>query len=360
MNRPHTTLCIALMTLVSCNSMKPIVTDAALDQATPFVMEQPRKSAIFAGPDRIEQLSAQEPNAYLLGPGDVLDITVWNRPEISRKGVVVAPDGSISVPRVGVLNINRVSIGQAAEAITTRLKQNYEHPEVTISVKTFNNNKAFVLGRVSKPGVVSFPGEGTLLEALALAGGLPFIGKETYLTRCAVIRGKDTVFWIDLRELLDRGNMALNARILNNDVIFIPEAEDEMVLVLGEVAAPGPVQLKRGLNLIDAVARSGGFNRKANLKKVFVIRPAGETAHITEVNLKEALEQGTMSVNYKLEKNDVVYVPPTGMTRFNYALEQLMPSLRVLSITTNVADTLGLTDRVINLGDTQGDNHDQN
>ena len=281
--------------------------------------------------------------AYRFGPGDVMDISVWKRPEISRERVLVAPDGMISIPKVGVVNVNGTTILELTDKLKAILAHSYENPGVSITVREFHNNKAFVLGRVSQPGVVNFPGNGTLLEALALAGGLPHLGKETFLSKCAIIRGNDTVIWIDLRDLLDYGNMTLNARIENNDVIFIPEAEDEMVMVLGEVTKPGPIMLKRGLSLMDAVMYAGGYTNAANLKNVFVIRPSGTEGRVRQVDLKAMLESGNMLQNYALQQDDIVYVAPSGMRKFNYVLEQLLPSLQVLSLSTSIMDSLGLT-----------------
>lgn len=306
----------------------------------------------FAGPEIIKKLSEQKQQDYRLGPGDILDISVWRRPEISKTDIVVAPDGILYVSKVGVINVSGKTIVEITDEITSQLSRNYESPEVTITIKKFNNNKAFVLGRVSNPGVVNFPGKGTLLEALALAGGLPHIGKDTFLTKCAIIRGSDTVIWIDLRDLLDNGNMALNARIFNDDIIFIPEAEDEMVMVLGEVEKPGPILLKRGLNFIDAVMRAGGFTDLANLEKVFILRPDGNKADIREVNLAQMLETGDLSQNFNLKQSDIIYVSPTGMRKYNYVLEQIMPTLQVLSLSTGIMDSLGLSNKVFTLEDT--------
>ncbi len=315
----------------------------------PFQVEQQEEVKKFASADFIRELSKekQDQKQYRLGPGDVLDISVWRRPEISRENVIVAPDGVISMPQVGILNVNGMTIAQATSEIKTILSSGYENPEVSLLVREYHNNKAFVLGRVSEPGVVNFPGNGTLLEALALAGGLPHIGKDTFLTKCAIIRDNDTVIWIDLRDLLDHGNMALNAKILNNDVIFIPEAEDEMVMVLGEVRQAGPVMLKRGLNVIDALMQSGGYTEEADLEKIFVLRQKGDQGYIEQVNLKTMLETGDLSQNYALQRDDIVYVSPTGMRKFNYAMEQLLPSLSVLSLSADILDNLGLTERLI-------------
>lgn len=324
----------------------------------PFQVEQQEEVQKFASAEFIKELSKEKQGnqRYRLGPGDVLDISVWRRPELSRQNVIVAPDGVISMPQVGILNVNGMTIAETTSEIQTILSRGYENPEVSLLVREYHNNKAFVLGRVSQPGVVNFPGNGTLLEALALAGGLPHIGKDTFLTKCAIIRDNDTVIWIDLRDLLDHGNMALNAKIMNNDVIFIPEAEDEMAMVLGEVRQAGPVMLKRGLNVIDALMRSGGYTEEANLEKVFILRPNGNQGSIEQINLKVMLETGDLSQNYALQKDDIVYVSPTGMRKFNYAMEQLLPSLSVLSLSTDILTNLGLTERLINVKTTDSTN----
>jgi polysaccharide export outer membrane protein len=352
---PHLIRLIALISflLYSGCAKLGIEPQASIENVTPepFKVEPRAEVQKFASAEFIKELSKEKQGNqdYRLGPGDVLDISVWRRPEISRQNLIVAPDGVIALPQVGVINVNGLTIVETTSEIETILSHGYENPDVSILVREFHNNKAFVLGRVSEPGVVNFPGNGTLLEALALAGGLPHIGKDTFLTKCAIIRGNDTVIWIDLRDLLDHGNMALNAKILNNDVIFIPEADDEMAMVLGEVQNAGPVMLKRGLNLVDALMLKGGYTDEADLEKVFIVRQDGDKGHIQQINLKAMLETGDFSQNYALQQDDIVYVGPSGMRKFNYAMEQLLPSLRVLSLSTNILDNLGLTEKLVNV-----------
>jgi len=350
---PHTIRLFALYGILLFSGCAKLGIDPQVSQEElplePFQVQQQEEVQKFASAKFIKELSKEKQGnqQYRLGPGDVLDISVWRRPELSRQNVIVAPDGVISLPQVGIMNVNGMTIVGATSENKATLSRGYENPEVSLLVREYHNNKAFVLGRVSEPGVVNFPGNGTLLEALALAGGLPHIGKDTFLTKCAIIRDNDTVIWIDLRDLLDHGNMALNAKILNNDVIFIPEAEDEMAMVLGEVQQAGPVMLKRGLNVIDALMRSGGYTEEADLEKIFILRQNGNQGHIEQINLKAMLETGDLSQNYALQKDDIVYVGPTGMRKFNYAMEQLLPSLSVLSLSTNILDNLGLTERLI-------------
>ncbi|MDM8538941.1 SLBB domain-containing protein, partial [Desulfobacterales bacterium HSG17] len=263
-------------------------------------------------------------------------------PELSDPEIIVGPDNIITTPRIGNINVGNRTREDVVAEITEKLRQFYESPEVTLTIKQYKNNKAYVLGRVENPGVVTFAGQGTLLEALSLAGGLPVLEKEAFLTKCAIIRGNHKIIWIDLRELLNNGNMALNARIMNNDVIFIPESDDENVYVMGEVIKPGAIRLRLQMAFLDALMLAGGPTHNANLKQIHILRFDGETSEVRDINLKQMLKTGNLGHNFQLKANDIVYVAPNGVSRFNYALKQLMPFLEVLNLSVNNLEGFGV------------------
>ncbi len=331
-----------LLLLAACGSISPRETTQYAPPEKEFKADIPKKTQEFAKPSTIRDLTPIEQFRYRLGPGDILSVQVWRRPELSQENIMVSPDGNIAIPRIGNMNVLNRTPAEIQELITTRLEVLYIKPEITVRVQEFHNNKAFVLGRVTKPGVVNFPGRGTLLEALALAGGLPYQGKETFLTKCAIIRGNDIVIWIDLQDLLKNGNMALNASIMNNDVIFIPEAEDEMIYVMGEVITPGAIQLKSSMNVLKAIMLAGGMNKHANPEKIFIIRQQDLKGNVIRVNLKNLLEKGDFAKNYTLMPEDIVFVSPSGMAKFNYTLEKLIPTLQVLNLGIDNFESFGL------------------
>lgn len=314
---------------------KPTPTDESLQTTTspPFETSPVKKTKTFASADVIRQFSESKNSSYLMGPGDILSIKVWRRPELNNEGMVVSPDGTISVARIGLISVNKRSLTDVTKEVSEKLGRLYDNPEVHITISEYNNNKAFVLGRVVKPGVVRFPGDGTLLEALALAGGLPYHGKETFLTKCAIIRGNDLVIWIDLMDLLQNGNMALNCAIQNNDVIFIPAAEEAMVYVMGEVAKPGAVQIRPGINLVDAIMRTGGFTVHANLSQVYLIRRGVPKGTVRQINLGQMIENAQFAENYVLQDEDIIYISPKGLHKFRYVLEEILPAFQVLFLT---------------------------
>jgi polysaccharide export outer membrane protein len=332
--------------LTSCSSISPKSSQLPTTPEKEFKVDLPKKIQEFATPAKIEALSPHEIYQYRLGPGDFINVQVWHRPELSQDHLVVSPDGFIAIPRVGSINVMNSTPDEVQRMITSKLEALYIKPEVTVRVNEFHNNKAFILGRVSKPGVVNFPGKGTLLEALALAGGLPDQGKEASLTKCAIIRGNDTVIWIDLQDLLKNGNMALNSPIKNNDVIYIPEASDDIIYVMGEVVTPGVLQLKNGMNVLKAIMLAGGVSKMANPQKVFIIRQNNLKGDIIQVDFKNLLEHGDFSQNFTLLPNDIVFISPSGMAKFNYALEKLLPSLQVLNIGVSTAESFGFMQKL--------------
>jgi len=317
------------MVLSACDNISPKPTRVPAPPERDFNIELPQKNQKFATKEQLEAIRPQEAYQYRLGPGDLVSIKVWRRPELSQENILVSPDGFIAMPRIGNINVINYTPEEVQKLLTSKLDVLYTEPEVTIQVKEFHNNKAFVLGRVAKPGVINFPGNGTLLEGLALAGGLPDQGK---MTRCSIIRGNNTVLWIDLQDLLKNGNMSLNAPIRNNDVIFLPELNDEIVYVMGEVKIPGAVQLKDGMNVLKAIMLSGGMNKDANSEKVYIIRQQGVKGDVITVNLNKLLTHADFSQNFTLLPNDIVYISATGIAKFNYTLEKIMPSLQIMSM----------------------------
>ncbi len=136
---------------------------AALADPKPSVMNPVREPAM-------EKSSLIVTTDYFIGPEDVLEITVWKSPDLS-KIVQVRPDGRISLPLIGdVTAVGHTSV-QLTEAISNRLKAYVENPAVSIVVKEVNSYAIFVLGEVSKPGRYPLKSKTTLLQAVTLASG---------------------------------------------------------------------------------------------------------------------------------------------------------------------------------------------
>lgn len=316
-------------------------------RATPtnaFVGETAAPGRAFAAPAQVEAFSGPDEGAYRLGPGDRFAFIVRGRADISREEIVVSPDGEVALPRVGIINVAGQTLAEITTTMTERLRRFYDDPEVTLVMKVFNNNKVFVLGRVANPGAIHFSGRGTLLEALALAGGLPTDTGKSFLSRCMIVRGKDMVVWIDLRELLENGNMALNPRLRNGDVVFIPQSEDQLAYVMGMVRQPGVLVLRSAMTVLDAVMQSGGLSRDA--AAVYLVRRQDGQGLVEKLDLAAMIERGDMRHNYVLKDGDIIYADERGASKFNYYLTRLLPSMDVVDFTIRTAESLGAMQEV--------------
>ncbi len=324
--------------LVGCISVDQNISDVSFEEAQKkmeeygfpvgeFQTEPEKAQTTYASEDDIEHFSNSVPEDYLVGPGDLMSITVRGRPDASIENVLIAPDGRFSVPRLGILNAKEKTTVQLTDEITLGMREFYSDPEITLTMHEFNNNKAFVLGRVNNPGVVKFAGQGTLLEALSMSGGLPTVAEEAFLTRAMIFRGKDMVIWVDLRELLNNGNMAMNPRLRNNDVVYIPESDDQLVYVMGEVKNPGALRLKSNFSVLDAVMFSGGPTVDARYDEVYLIRYRDGKGMVTNVNVDQFLEKGDITTDYLLEDGDIIYVGRKNFATFNYYLAKVSPAV---------------------------------
>ncbi len=271
--------------------------------------------------DVLQDFQGPERDAYLLGEGDELTIEVWNRPELSGKHVV-GPDGRITLPVAGAIELRNLTRAQAVEAIRQALSAYYLEPSVTLRIDRYTSNRVYVLGRVANPGALQFDATPTLLDVITRAGALPVGGagaEKAALNRCAVIR-TDRIVWIDLKALLSAGNLAYNIHLRRNDLVYIPDSDDQLVYVLGEVEHPGAIRLTPEMSMMDAFAQAGGPTKDAAANRIQVVRPSAGQKRI--VTMKQIVEPRA-EVNVALQEGDIIYVPRRGLASFGYLMEKV-------------------------------------
>ena len=140
--------------------------------------------------DRAEEAGNTQ-NDFLLGPEDVLDILVWKNDELSQKGVVVTPDGKISMPLIGEVMAGGLTSNQLASQIASRLKEFKERAIVTVSIKEVNSYYVYVLGEVGKPGKYQLKSHATVLQAVAVANGFTVFAAKNKMKVLRHVQGED-------------------------------------------------------------------------------------------------------------------------------------------------------------------------
>ena len=259
---------------------------------------------------------------YILGSGDVVTVTVWGHPELSGKRVI-GPDGEIQLPFVGSFRVAGLSADDASRKITSALREDYLNTAASLTIDSYESNQVIVLGHVAHQGVQIFSGDPTLLEALAKAGVAPSTKDDPSAmpARCAIVRGRDRVMWIDLRPLARGKDISLNIPLHRNDIVFVPDQDDQLVYVMGQVKNPGPYAMTANMSFLEALSRAGGPNDNAQQGKIVLARPSNNTEQV--VDLEDFVHQ--KGSNDQLEPGDIVYVPKSGMAKVGYVLQQLNP-----------------------------------
>lgn len=233
---------------------------------------------------------------YIVGPGDVVDISVYDNNDLATT-VRVDASGNIIMPLLGQVKVSELTTSQVGEKITQLLADGYlVNPQVNVFVKEFRSKKVVVLGRVRSPGLIELSGPISFLELVSRAGGLqPDAGDTATVKRKE--GGSDKIIVIDLKSLIEGGDLAHNIPILDGDTVVV--AKSGMCYVTGEVKEPGSYPCGEGSTVLKLIALANGFTGKASKSSVRVVRIINDEKNI----LKD------VDLHSKVYDNDVIVVP---------------------------------------------------
>lgn len=157
---------------------------------------------------------------YLLGPGDVLAISVWGFEDLQIKDLAVRPDGKIDFPLVGELTAAGLSSGQLSKQLTTGLAEYLKDPKVTINIQKYRTTRVYVLGEIAKPGMYELEKRHNLLDAISIAGGYT---KDTAKQKVFIVRQEklQTPVKVNLLDILVKGDMSQNYSLGEGDIVYL-------------------------------------------------------------------------------------------------------------------------------------------
>ncbi len=241
----------------------------------------------------------------------------------------LGPDGQITLALVGELKLEGLTRGEARTLLSEAWASSHPDLEVSLSVDAYNSNKVSVLGSVTNPGMYGMTARPKLLHALSLAGGPAADTAGNLPSLCTILRGEDLLLKLDLNQLYEDANPAMNIPLRAGDVVVVSPGDPRKIYVLGSVTRPGILTFQAGMNLVDAIALAGGTSAGGDRTQIQVLRPgAGE---IARVNLGNYLRtgQGTMP---ELASGDILYVPKTNLAEFGYLISQIAPAIQVFVV----------------------------
>lgn len=167
------------------------------------------------------QKSPNIPDYYIVGAGDVLEISVWKDESLSTI-VTVLPDGKISIPLIGEYKAMGKAVNQIRREIKKKISRYIPNPETTVSIKEVNSMWIYVIGKVIRAGRFNLNGKINVLQALSMAGGLtPFANSK----KIKIIREKNNqtrIFRFNFKDITRGLNLSSNIHLQKGDVVVIP------------------------------------------------------------------------------------------------------------------------------------------
>lgn len=287
---------------------------------------------------------------YRVGPGDVLNVTVWDHPELTtpagsyrsaeEAGNQVHANGTMFYPYVGAIKVAGLTTQQIRNRLTNALAGYITDPQVEVNVASFKSQKAYVTGEVKSPGqqfISNVPL--TLLDAVNKAGGLSDNADwhNVKITR----NGKDET--VSIEALIQRGDLTQNRLLTNGDIVHIPRNDTMKIFVVGEVVQPQFLTIGRnGMTLTEAISASGGIDKlSADATGIFVIRGQRGAHEMVKTENGEKIEKVAniyqldvtnptaylLGTEFYLRPHDVVYVTTAPVTKWNRVITQVVPTI---------------------------------
>ncbi len=272
-------------------------------------------------PDKAAAPSDKGSDSYILGPNDEISVRCVNADEFTDKPIRVDGDGFVTLPFVGRIQVGGLRVDQVEAELTRRLSEFIREPQVLVNLAEAHSQPVSVIGAVNTPGVQQIQGRKRLLEVLSQAGGLkPEAGRIVRVTR-RIENGdiplpgatKDTsqqysVAEIDVKQLIDAKNPAVNIEVRPNDVISVPSTA--LVYVVGQVRKPGgfPLRDEETMSVLQALSLAEGAQQTAATAKAKILRLDGPSGRKEiAVNVSGILSGKGRDV--PLQAGDILFIP---------------------------------------------------
>ena len=336
--------CLLTISLVSgCSSINAGLQAGELPPSGVFIAENgihfnvqplslatlPPKQA-FIPNSNLNQLIRNSGRAeYRISEGDILSIILVGYPDITlagESGYPVDQQGFIQFPLVGRIKATGMSVPQFTANLQRQLRRYLKFSDPQVKITDYRGNKFFIDGEVTKPGefaIVDAPV--SLYSAISMAGGVTSTGDSNNI----VFNRKGVNYNIGLQSLRQLGASANQIYLQDGDSIHVNSQERNKVYVLGEFGKVEPVSIReQGISLAQVLGESNGLNSNtANAAKIYVVRDNINTrsTDIYYVDM-QTITSFALANRFEMYSNDIIYVDPTGLTRWNRVLSSLLPS----------------------------------
>lgn len=273
---------------------------------------------------------------YRLSSGDILSIQLWAYPEITpplqdgnnTKGIgyPIDSNGNIQLPLIGQVHIAGKTLAETNRYLHNQFAKYLKTPDVIVRVLSYEGSRYFVNGQVTRSGQYTLNDQPvSLYTALGMAGG---INTETGDNTSVQLIRNGITYDLNLVSLEKSGLSPHKLLIQPNDTIFVNTKQNQKIYILGESSKNQALSLRdQGMTLSDVLGESEGINPyTASAARIYVMRTDLKDRHSTiyQLNLS-SLGNLALANQFAMQKNDIVYIDATGLTRWQRMINQIIP-----------------------------------
>ncbi|MFP0821819.1 polysaccharide biosynthesis/export family protein [Acinetobacter baumannii] len=274
---------------------------------------------------------------YRLSPGDVLSIQLWAYPEITPPiqgassdikafGYPIDSAGNVQLPLVGQVHIAGKTLAETNKYLRNQFAKYLKTPDVVVRVLSYQAKRYFVNGQVMKSGQYTLDDQPiSIYTALSMAGGVNQESGDN--TDIQLIRNGE-VYNLNVVALEKQGYSLHKLLVQPNDTIYVNTKQNQKLYVMGESNKSSAIPLRdQGMTLSDVLGESEGVNPySASAARIYVMRTDLQTKKSTiyQLNLS-SIGNLALSNQFQMQKNDIVYIDATGLTRWQRIMNQIVP-----------------------------------
>lgn len=303
----------------------------------------PPKQVVHHDSDLTRLIKSSGQVDYRIAKGDILSIILVGYPEMSASasgggsslyasGYPVDQQGFIQFPLIGRIKASGVSVPQFTANLRAQLQRYLKYSDPQVKIVNYRGNKFFIDGEVRQPGEFAIADTPvSLYSAISMAGGATALGDSNNI----VLNRKGISYDVGLQSLRQMGSSANQIYLQDGDSIHVNSQSRNKVYVLGEFGKVEPVPiLEQGISLAQVLGESRGLNSNtANAAKIYVVRdnPKYHLTNIYYVDMQH-ITSFALANRFEMQANDIIYVDPTGLTRWNRVINALLPSTSAINV----------------------------
>jgi len=326
-------LVILLAASHGCAYNQEMVKEVTQPSISPVMEEEPIS---------VESFHEEKPDAaYILGPNDVLFVSVYGKPEL---GSILIPAGNsrligsridgfgnIYLPLVGSVNIAGLTVDEARLKLQEAYKEFIKKPSVVVEIADYQSKPIYLIGQFRMPGTYFMDRPMTLIQGISLGKGLDTSANY----RGARILREGKILPVDIYSLFREGDITQDIWLKAGDTIYVPDVKDQKVFLIGAVKQPGQIPMIEGnLTLLQALSIAGFDEALSYSRYIRIIRSYSQTkGALIVVDLKKIVNGEAL--DFDLAEGDVVHVAKSPIGNWNVALGEIVPTLQAIGAVLN-------------------------